>query len=245
MRLPPWLVAWLGWIIVVAVPPFLVLANVNLFMTPSFIYYEYGKSDFPPASRYDLAARTQYAIETVLYTRGERNDADLQRLGVYNQRELSHMRDVQNLAVSALNLGYLLGAIVIASAILLWRTGNTRVALRGLFKGSGATLVIFGALGLFAFVAFDVFFVAFHRIFFVGDSWMFLYTDSLIQFYPEPLWMDASFGIVIFTVVEAVLLAVVTGLLLRQVRKPAPQPGSGVLPPTEHIAGVLELPRSK
>ncbi len=207
MKLPNWLVSLLGILLVIAVPPFLVLSNVNAFITPKFVYYEYGKPDFPPSQRFDAAARTKFAVETVRYTRGELNNADLKNLGVYNERELSHMADVQNLAAGALWLDYALGALIVLAAIALWRVGLGAVAARGLFNGAVLTLAIFGALGLFALVAFDPFFVAFHRIFFVGDSWLFAYTDSLIQFYPQPLWVDASLGIVVLTVVQALLLA--------------------------------------
>ncbi len=210
MRLPDRLASWLGVLLMAAVPPFLVLANVNLFMTPQFIYYEYGKSDFPPSSRYDPAARSKFAVETVLYTRGELNDAALKNLGVYNERELAHMHDVQAIAVPAFGLNYGLGTLILLALLVLWRTGKLALARRSLFKGAGVTLAIFGALGLFALVAFNAFFVAFHRIFFTGDSWLFSYTDSLIQFYPQPLWVDASLGIVLFTVLEAVVLAGIT-----------------------------------
>ena len=90
MKLPNWLVSLLGVFLVIVVPPLLVLSNVNLFMTPQFVYYEYGKPDFPLSSRYEPAARTKLAVETVRYTRGELNDTDLKNLGVYNERELSH-----------------------------------------------------------------------------------------------------------------------------------------------------------
>lgn len=99
MNLPNWVVSLLGVLLMFAVPPFLVLSNVNLFtpalaagasVTPQFVYYEYAKSDFPPSSHYDPATRTQFAVETVRYTRGELNDTDLKNLGIYNERELSH-----------------------------------------------------------------------------------------------------------------------------------------------------------
>ena len=207
MKLPNVLITLLGILIVLAIPPFLVLSNVNLFMTPQFVYYEYGKPDFPPSARFDAAARTKFAAETVRYTRGDLSDADLKNLGIYNERELSHMRDVQDLARVALTLGYALGALIVLAAIVLWRAGLGAAAARGLFNGAVLTLAIFGALGLFALVAFNTLFVAFHRVFFVGDSWMFAYTDSLIQFYPQPFWVDASLGIVVFTVLEALTLA--------------------------------------
>ena len=207
MKLPNWLVSLLGILLVIAVPPFLVQSNVNVFMTPQFVYYEYGRASFPPSQRFDAAARTKFAVATVQYTRGALNDADLRNLGVYNERDLSHMADVQNLAAGALRLDYALGALIVLAVIALWRVGLHQAAARGLRNGAALTLAIFGALGVFALVAFNPFFVAFHRIFFVGDSWMFAYTDSLIQFYPQPLWVDASLGIVVFTVLEALILA--------------------------------------
>jgi integral membrane protein (TIGR01906 family) len=91
----------------------------------------------------------------------------------------------------------------------LWRAASALAAWSAVFNGALLTIVIFGVIGLFALVAFDAFFVLFHRIFFVGDSWLFFTTDSLIQFYPEPFWVDASLGIALFTLLEAfVLLAV-------------------------------------
>ena len=220
MKHPNWLVSRLGILLVIAVPPFLVLSNVNAFMTPQFVYYEYAKSDFPLSQRFDAAARTKFAVATVRYTRGELNNADLKNLGVYNERELSHMADVQNLAAGALWLDYALGALIVLAAIALWRAGLGPVAARGLFNGAVLTLAIFGALGLFALVAFNTFFVAFHRVFFVGDSWMFAYTDSLIQFYPQPFWVDASLGIVVFTVLEALILV---SLAFRSTRRASAQ----------------------
>ena len=123
---------------------------------------------------------------------------------------------MQVLATRAFAVNYALGALIVLAVIALWRAGLIAHAVRSLFNGAVLTLAIFGALGLFALVAFNTFFVAFHRIFFVGDSWMFAYTDSLIQFYPQPLWVDASLGIVIFTGLEALILLGITFRSARQ-----------------------------
>lgn len=130
------------------------------------------------------------------------------------------MRDVQILATRVLTLHSALGMLIAFAAIVLWRKGMGAHAARSLFNGAVLTLAIFGALGLFALVAFNTFFVAFHRIFFVGDSWMFAFTDSLIQFYPQPFWVDASLGIVVFTVLEAII---VLGITFRWLRKASTQ----------------------
>lgn len=198
-----------GALVALALPVFLVLSNTNLVMTPWFVQYQYAKPDFPPSERFDPAARAKFAIETVRYTRGELTHADLQNLGVYNERELSHMRDVQEVATRALAVNYALGVFIVVALLVLWRATSARAAWSALFNGAALTLVIFGAIGLFALVAFDAFFVLFHRIFFVGDSWLFFTTDSLIQFYPEPFWVDASLGIAVLTLLEALVLLAV------------------------------------
>ncbi|MCC7165591.1 MAG: TIGR01906 family membrane protein [Anaerolineae bacterium] len=206
MKIPPWATTLLGALVVIALPVFLVLSNVNLIMTPWFVRFQYAKPDFPPSERFDTASRTKFAIETVRYTRGELTHADLQNLNVYNERELSHMRDVQDVATRALALDYALGIFIVVGLLVLWRAASALAAWSALFIGAGLTLAIFGAIGLFALVAFDAFFVLFHRLFFVGDSWLFLTTDSLIQFYPEPFWVDASLGIAVLTLLEALVL---------------------------------------
>ena len=218
MKLLNRLAAWLDWLITLALPVWLVLSNVNLFTTPQFVYYEYAQSGFPPSARFDAAARTKFAAATVRYTRGELNDADLRALGVYSERELSHMRDVQILATGAFALDYALGAFIALAVIALGRAGLGAVAARALFNGAALTLAIFGAVGLFALVAFNAFFTAFHRVFFTGDSWLFLPTDSLIQFYPQPLWVDASLGLAFFTLMEAALIVALTFVALRRIR---------------------------
>lgn len=206
MKIPPWVTTLLGALVVIALPIFLVLSNVNLIMTPWFVQYQYAKPDFPPSERFDAVSRTKFAIETVRYTRGELTHTDLQNLDVYNERELSHMRDVQEVATRALAIDYALGVFIVGGLLVLWRAASAMAAWSALFNGAVLTLAIFGAIGLFALFAFDVFFVAFHRIFFIGDSWLFLTTDSLIQFYPEPFWVDASLGIAVLTLLEALVL---------------------------------------
>lgn len=210
MKVPNRGTTLLGALVVIALPIFLVLSNVNLIMTPWFVQYQYTKSDFPPSERFDAASRTIFAIETVRYTRGELTHADLQNLNVYNERELSHMRDVQEVATRALAVNYALGIFIVVALFVVWRAASVTAAWSALFTGAVLTLVIFGVIGLFALLAFDAFFVLFHRLFFVGDSWLFLTTDSLIQFYPEPFWVDASLGIAILTLLEALVLLAVS-----------------------------------
>lgn len=68
-----------------ALPVFLVLSNVNLFISPWFVQYQYAKPDFPLSERFDATERASFAIETVRYTRGKLTNMDLQNLGVYKE----------------------------------------------------------------------------------------------------------------------------------------------------------------
>src|SRR5581483_10362887 len=143
MKLSSWFTTLLGALVVIMLSVFLVLSNVNLIMTPMFVQYQYARPDFPPTERFDAAARTKFAIETVRYTRGELTHADLQNLGVYNERELSHMRDVQQVATSALAVDYALGIFIVLVLIVLWRASLLTAALSAVFNGAVLTLVIF------------------------------------------------------------------------------------------------------
>ncbi|RIK33291.1 MAG: TIGR01906 family membrane protein [Chloroflexi bacterium] len=215
-NLSPRLVALLQWLLTLLLPYVLVISSLYIFMSPQFIEWQYAQPDFPPADRFTPDQRTYNAVETVLYTRGERTEQQLKALGVYNEREIKHLVDVYNVSRPLLQLNPLFILIMLGAFILLWRNPATRRnAGTGLMFGGILTFVLVGFVGLVAVFAFDTFFVAFHRVFFEGDTWLFNYSDSLIQFYPELFWMKASYGIALFVMGGAVLFTAL-GVWLRQ-----------------------------
>lgn len=208
--MPHWFARMLMLLLIIGIPPFLVLANLYVFLTPQYIDYEYGKPGFPQAELFKDADRRYNSVESLLFVTGDRTLAQFTALGVYNEREIKHMVDVRELITKVKVFQVVDGLVLlIALVALVWQSATRPLAARGLLGGGLLTLALFGAVGLFAVVGFNTFFTAFHRVFFEGDSWLFLTTDSLIQFYPLPFWIDTSFGIVGLTIVEALIVGAI------------------------------------
>jgi integral membrane protein (TIGR01906 family) len=204
-------------LLVISIPPFLVLSNLYIFMTPNYLDYEYGKPDFPHSVRFSDAERRTFSAASLEYVRGNLSFRDFNALGVYNDREIKHMVDVRNLIGALMGLHTNLGGVIlIALVALAWSRATRPLAARGLLIGALLTVAFVGAVGLFAAGAFDTFFVYFHRVFFEGDSWLFYYTDSLIQFYPEQFWYDTAIALASLTLIEASIVGVIGWLWRRR-----------------------------
>ena len=218
----------LSWVIALALPFFISLTSLYVFMTPAFAEFEYSQPGFPPSERFTADQRLYYSVQTIHYVWGQISLADLQNLGVYNDREVKHLVDVQNVAREALVVHALSGLLAVVAFILLVRTPATRVlAARALVSGAILTLVFIAAIGFFSVFAFDQFFVTFHHIFFEGNSWLFNYTDSLIQYYPEPFWEAASYGIALFVAGLSLLVGAIGWFWQRAMVKNQLAPAGG------------------
>lgn len=216
-ELSPRVVTVLQWVLTLLLPFVLIISSLYVFMSPQFIEWQYAQPDFPPADRFTPDQRTYNAIETLLYVRGDRSEQQLKDLNVYNEREVKHLVDVYNVTRPMLQLNPIFILTMVVAFLLLWRNPATRRnAGTGLMFGGIFTFVLVGLIGIFAVVAFDAFFVAFHRVFFEGDTWLFNYSDSLIQFYPELFWMKASYGIAMFVLGGAVLFTALGAWLSRR-----------------------------
>lgn len=208
------------WMIILLMPLALTLTSLYVFMSPQFVAWQYARPDFPLADRFTPEARLAHSLATLRYVRGEITLHDLVNLGVYNDREIKHLVDVRNVTRTMFVLHPLALALILVAILLLARHPATRsLAGRAILQGGILTLALVTAVGLFALVAFDAFFVAFHRLFFEGDSWLFNYSDSLIQFYPEPFWMTAAYGIALFVALEGGIVAGLGWLWLRVLAK--------------------------
>ena len=208
--MPRWLANLLMVILVIGIPPFIVLSNLFIFLTPQYLDFEYGKSDFPPADRFNAQDRRRYAAASIEYERGNINFEAFQALGVYNAREINHMVDVRVL-IAEVSTFHTMDTILLLVLLvtLIAQTATRPFAARGLLAGGLLTIALFGAIGLFAAFGFDTFFTDFHHIFFSGDTWLFNYSDSLIQFYPERFWFDTSLYLAGLTMVEAIVVGAV------------------------------------
>jgi len=201
-------------VLVISIPFFLLLSNLYLLFSPSFIDYEYSKGSWPLPPRYDDQDRREVSKAVLYYLRSPEQISYLGELvdeegPLFNERELVHLVDVKVLARRALLLHGVLGLLIVgAIAILLLYPGGRRVLPGSILQGSLLTFLLLGLVGLFAAFDFDTFFVGFHRTFFAGDSWLFNRSDTLIQLFPLPFWFDAAIAWVSLTLGEAAILGV-------------------------------------
>jgi len=195
----------LSWLVALLIPLALIGLGLRALLTPLFLKIEYNMPYFPPDEYgFTKADRLKWAPYALNYLV---NSADISYLGdlkfddgtsLYNERELSHMRDVKRLTKAALNAWYVTLAILLGLGI--WsRLGHWEQAYRlGLTRGGWLMVGLAVVIGLVVVVGIlinpDVFwnfFVGFHRLFFEGDSWLFLFSDTLIRLFPIRFWQDA------------------------------------------------------
>jgi integral membrane protein (TIGR01906 family) len=201
----------LGALVVVGLPPVLLLSNLYFLMSPVYLRHEYGKPDFPPATRLTEEQRYTAAVECVRYLRTGVGIDALQRLEandgpLFNQRELRHMEDVKRVARRAFTFHLICTLLVLGATLCLARYGPSGECARRLSQGAGLTVLLVAILLIAAGANFNWFFTVFHRVFFEGDTWLFPYTDTLIQLFPIRFWSDIVQLWVVGTIVESCLV---------------------------------------
>jgi integral membrane protein (TIGR01906 family) len=223
-RIATWTIAVL---IAVAVPAILVVNGFRVLATDTFVEWELGRDGFPPdlygfttGQRTALAKLGLRSIQPgsegiVLLERARLSNGT----PAFEERELSHMRDVRSLFGAALRAQLV---ALIATAVLglaLWRTRLRSAVPAGLLGGALVTLGIAVLAVPVILLGFDEFFTRFHEIFFSGDSWRFSSADTLIRIYPEQFWVDVSRIAAGLAVAQAMILGGLSWWWLRSARR--------------------------
>jgi integral membrane protein (TIGR01906 family) len=186
-------------LIILLAPLIIVPGVVRLLATDQYLAFEYGKSDFPKdifgfaqSQRFDHASdNLRYIVETrppAFLADQKHGDTPL-----YTTREVSHMQDVQNVFQSVWNLWRIALALFVFCVLMLAFLKQSRKSIAGALKAGGlVTIGLFAILGISAAVAWQAWFVLFHRFFFVEGSWLFNYGDTLIRLFPQQFWFDSA-----------------------------------------------------
>lgn len=126
---------------------------------------------------------------------------------ILDASERSHMADVgalvRTLAVVDL--------LALATAAVTWRALRREPGRRAalvLASGVGVAVVAVG-IGLVAAVAFDAFFLAFHRLFFREGTFLFGPQSNLLRLFPGDFWFEASLAAGLAVALPAVALAMI------------------------------------
>jgi integral membrane protein (TIGR01906 family) len=215
-------------LIVLALPPVLGITNVRLLAANSR-FYEWGFRRHQVARVTGLSSEqlATVAHEFIRYFQGPLGRLDVrvtidgQARPLFNEREIAHMVDVQ-LLMQRLGAVQLAGALLIAVSLLVLALLEHRflgpTAGRALMWGSLLTIGVLAVLGLAAATSFDAFWTRFHLIAFTNDLWLLdPARDNLIRIYPPEFWADAVLLVAALTAIEAVLLAVLGVLSIKQV----------------------------
>ena len=140
------------------------------------------------------------AMQVLLdYLKGKRDDIDLtvrrdgMEISFYNEKEYLHMIDVRALYRTAKLVGFIGAGAGLSFMILslIFAKDARKDILDGYILGNFIFFGILLALGLFAAIDFDTFWVSFHRVFFSNDLWLMdPYTDNMILLCEEEMFFD-------------------------------------------------------
>lgn len=184
-------------LVAAALPFFLIMSVIRLLFTPISLQIEYNLPEFPE-DIYGFSTEDRLHWGTISLNYITKNE-DLSYLSaqtlpdgqpLFNDRELSHMQDVQALYQLMVSVWIGLTVCLIFAAGLAWLIRWQPTFWKAVSAGGFITLGLIG-LSLVGIIAgFSGFFTGFHRLFFTGDTWLFQYNDSLIRLFPMKLWQD-------------------------------------------------------
>src|SRR5690242_13934717 len=195
----------LSFLVTVLIPIALIGLGLRVLLTPLFLQVEYNMPYFPPDDfGFTKADRLKWAPYALNYLT---NRADISYLAnlefedgkpLYNERELSHMKDVKRVTQGALKVWYMSLALLALLGIWAWFGGWWQAYRLGLMGGGWLMVILAIIVGLIAVIGISIdpdlffsFFTGFHHLFFTGDSWLFLFSDTLIRLFPIRFWQDA------------------------------------------------------
>jgi integral membrane protein (TIGR01906 family) len=214
------LVNLIRWLVILAIPIFLVLTTARFLMNDWYPRSAYAKPDFPrDPYGFTQEQRLELALVAIAYlnrpepaeqaiTMLEEQRLPGTDLPLYTDFEISHMLDVKRFTDLLWRVQLVAGLIILGGSALLVARPSTRVvAFNALFGGGLLTTLLLAALAVFVLLAWSTFFVQFHELFFAPGSWTFDYSDSLIRLFPDKFWFDAGTIIVVATLVEGILVA--------------------------------------
>ena len=213
-------VSWLLWLLfVVAIPLFLISASITwAFNNPGIYNGGFEKYSISRISGITDADLRQVGVEIRHYINSANEPLDVkthifsQERNLFNQREISHMKDVKELVRGV----YILA---VASALYLTAVAVTGFCLqKGTFVlplakriswGGGLTLISLTVFGIAALVGFDSLFLKFHQLSFANDLWRLdPRTDYLVLIFPQGFWFDATMWVMIRVIAAASILTV-------------------------------------
>ena len=138
----------------------------------------------------------------------------------FNNKEILHMEDVQDLFKLNRILKYLSIGIYIVILLYLSKSNEYSLIGRTFLIGPIINYGLLGLLGLLASLDFNKYFTYFHLLFFNNDLWLLdPNTDLMIQMLPESFFMGMAKKILLSFLLYMVILQVLAYPYLRKGKK--------------------------
>lgn len=196
--------------------PMLLLTTDLRFAANDIRLYEYGfnKYEVSATTGLDNEELRSVADQMITYFNSDEEFLDMD---LFNQREVTHLKDVKGLIQLAYrlqlaSLAYIVVYILINFA--LRRGAFWRDLARHLIWGSGATVALLAVLGLWAVIDFDSLFLLFHLVSFGNQLWQLSPGDNLLLLFPQGFFNDAALFVGAAAIAEALIIGgVAWGLL--------------------------------
>ncbi len=223
-------------LLIISLPFLIVITSIRIVLTPLFLEVEYRLPGFPADDfGFNFQERMNWAKISLNYLV---NNSGIEFLGnqklpngqpLYEERELSHMKDVKDLTQSVLLIWILLLAFFTLTILFFWNNGALKEFWQAVSLGGWVTIGLVALVILGVFLNFDALFTGFHRIFFKGDTWLFFYGNTLIRLFPERLWQDVFLFIGSFSLLFSTLAGILgRKFALRQDQKKSPPKKKGI-----------------
>ncbi len=220
---------------IVMLPVLLVTSNIR-YLLGDVAFYKYGfrEYDAEQVTEVPLYELDRAAAEMVSYFENDANELRIvvserdREVALFNQQEVTHMRDVKALVQLMFRLNEVALAYVMlyVAAVILWaREKPLRSLAFESLMGIGVGIAVLVGVGVFALTGFDAFWTKFHEIAFSNDLWLLdPDTDRLIQMFPEPFWQQAVYLLGAMTLVEVAAITLVSLGYLVFTRRALPPP---------------------
>jgi integral membrane protein (TIGR01906 family) len=138
---------------------------------------------------------------------------------LFNDREVTHMEDVQALIQWFLRIQLVAAAgVVVRIAVGVVVDRSAAPIGREMLWSTGLTVALVVVVGLLSLMDFEALWTRFHQVAFRNDLWQLDPTrDYLIMLFPEPFWFTATIRIATTVALQTFVLAVVgVGLIFSQ-----------------------------
>jgi integral membrane protein (TIGR01906 family) len=203
---------------ILCVPFFLITSNIRWVANDLQLYQD-------GFEKYDVSQDTGFSDEELVnITKGLidyfNSGAIDETMDIFSDNEIIHLRDVRGLVqlcyiIQWTALGYII--VFITVGFIYKRRQFFHLFNIVVAAGSIASILGIAVIGIAALVDFNWLFVTFHRLFFSNDLW--ISSGYLPRIYTEGFFYDAAKILAIATVLEALLLGVITGFFILRRRR--------------------------